>query len=131
MMKHEELKKLQSGRNKPRHIEEQIQTACIQWVRLAYPNLVSFAVPNGGSRNAIEAMHMKRSGVLAGVSDLIIVGTGKVLFVEMKTQKGRQSGHQKAFQQAVERLGHRYVVCRSFDEFKREVEQFINKEKKS
>lgn len=43
-----------------------------------------FAVPNGGTRNKIEATGLKKEGARAGVSDLIIVLKEKVLFLEMK-----------------------------------------------
>ena len=43
-----------------------------------------FAIPNGGSRNKIEAINLKKEGVRPGVSDMEIVLKNKVLFVEMK-----------------------------------------------
>ena len=45
-----------------------------------------FAIPNGGSRNAIEAKNLKREGIRAGVSDIQIILKNKVLFIEMKRQ---------------------------------------------
>lgn len=117
------------ARRKPRHIEEAIQVACVDWFRVVYgERYLCFAVPNGGSRNAIEARNLKRSGALAGVSDLIIVSDHDVLFVEMKTKTGKQSGYQKTFQKNVERLGFRYVVCRSLDEFRLTIHNFLEKE---
>ena len=76
-MKYDEFLKLEASRaqkrkRKPRHIEESIQVACVKWFRLQYPNLVIFAVPNGGSRNLYEAKNMKESGTLAGVADLVM-----------------------------------------------------------
>lgn len=127
-MKYDEFKKeylAKKIRRKPRHIEESIQTACITWFRLAYKDCIIFAVGNGGSRNTIEAVNLKRSGVLAGVSDLIIVARRNVLFVEMKTAKGRQQESQKKFQADVERLGFKYIICRSFPEFKEKVQMWL------
>ena len=112
-------------RRKPRHIESGIQQSCVSWFRYAYPRYVIFSVPNGGSRNAIEAANLKREGALAGVSDLIVVADHKVLFVEMKTQRGRQQQTQKDFQHRVEVLGHRYVVCRSLDDFMLKVSDWL------
>ena len=37
------------------------------------------------------------TGLLSGVSDLIVVLEGKVLFVEVKNEKGKQSQKQKYF----------------------------------
>ena len=128
-MKFDEFKKryLADGkpRRKPRHIEEDIQSSCVTWFRLAYPQYIIFACPNGGSRNRLEAINMKRSGVLAGVADLIIVADRAVLFVEMKTKKGRQEGSQKVFQSNVERLGFEYKICRSLADFQLSVESWL------
>lgn len=68
---------------------------------------------------------MKRAGVLAGVSDLIVVIENAVLFVELKTKNNKQQESQVSFQKAVERLGHTYVVCHSLQEFQLAVERFI------
>lgn len=129
-MKFDEFKKLyiekkEEPKQKRKHPEEDMQTACVNYFRLVYPRYVIFAVGNGGSRNAIEAKHMKKSGVLAGVSDLILIADHAVLFVEMKTKTGIQSERQKKFQVDVERLGFEYKICRSLQDFQRTVERWI------
>ena len=69
---------------------------------------------------------MKESGTLAGVADLIVVGNGgKVLFVEMKAGRNKQEDNQILFQKNVERLGHKYVICRSIEGFKKEVDLWV------
>lgn len=130
-MKYDEFLKLEAARTqkrkrKPRHIEESIQVACVKWFRLQYPNLVIFAVPNGGSRNLYEAKNMKESGTLAGVADLVVVGNGgRVLFVEMKAGKNKQEDSQVLFQNKVEKLGHKYIICRSREQFMKEVDLWV------
>ena len=130
-MKYDEFLKLEASRaqkrkRKPRHIEESIQVACVKWFRLQYPNLVIFAVPNGGSRNLYEAKNMKESGTLAGVADLVIVGNGgKVLFVEMKAGKNKQEDSQVLFQNKVEKLGHKYIICRSKEQLMKEIDLWV------
>jgi hypothetical protein len=52
--------------------ESQIQCAFIDWFRAKFPKNMIFAVPNGGSRNKLEAINLKRQGVLAGVPDICI-----------------------------------------------------------
>ena len=48
-----------------------------------------FSVPNGGSRNKLEAINLKRAGVLAGVADIVILPPeGRCVFVELKAEKG-------------------------------------------
>jgi hypothetical protein len=110
---------------KMKHIESQTQRNCVTWFRLQYPQYLCFSIPNGGARNAREAGIMKGEGVLAGVSDLIIVAKNRILFVEMKTEKGKQRETQKRFQDKVESLGFVYFICRSFDDFMKQIEDYL------
>jgi len=111
-------------RARPRHQESTLQRTCVTWFRTQYPAhaLMLFAVPNGGGRSRIEAAIMKGEGVTAGVADLILLearGGWGSLCIEMKTRdKGsKQRPSQKAWQEAAERSGNRYVVIRSFEAF--------------
>lgn len=128
-MKYDEFKKMMEKLPKPRgrhnNPEARLQQSCVEWFRYAYPHYLCFAVPNGGTRNVREAASMKREGVMAGVADLIVVAERAVLFIEMKVGKNKQQESQKAFQKAVERLGHTYVVCHSLKEFQLTVERWL------
>ena len=97
-----------------RHLEDNLQRAIVRYLRLK--GILVFHIPNGGSRNAREAHNLKLSGVLAGVSDLVILMQNRAVFVELKTDKGRQSDNQKKFQQDVEALGFEYLIWRSIDD---------------
>lgn len=113
-----------------RHQESIIQQNCVKWFRLQYPKLARllFAVPNGGARRPIEGKIMKAEGTLAGVSDLILLYPSKgfhALCIEMKTEKGRQQPSQKLFQKAVEEMGYKYVICRSFEGFLDEIRGYL------
>lgn len=102
------------------NIESQIQQACIKWVRYQYPDLIIYAIPNGGHRDAVTGAILKAEGVLAGVADIFVAKANKYhhgLYIEMKTAKGRQADSQRAFEQAVTREGYRYELCRSFEQF--------------
>jgi hypothetical protein len=81
------------------------------------PHLI-FSVPNGGFRNKIEAMKMKATGLLAGVSDLIVIQPNRIIFIELKILKGNQSSQQKEFEEKIKKLGFEYYVCKSLEEFK-------------
>lgn len=116
-----------SPKRKPRHIESEIQQSCVRWFRLAYPQYIILSIPNGGSRNVIEASNLKKEGALAGASDLMVVAERRVLFVEMKRPKGRQQRTQKEFQHRVEMLGHTYVICYSLDDFMQKVRFWLGK----
>lgn len=113
-----------------RHIESEIQKSCITWFRLQYHHLakVIFAVPNGGHRNAREAAIMKAEGVTAGVADVILLVARNgfnSLCIEFKTQKGKQTDLQKEWQEQAEKHGNKYVVCRSFDDFRKNIDDYL------
>ena len=55
-------------------------------------------------------------GAYRGISDLIAVKDGRVLFVELKTARGRQSEHQKEFQTDLEAAGGEYLLCRGVED---------------
>ena len=116
--------------------EDKLQAACVTWFRMQYPHLTMFAIPNGGNRNAVTGAMLKKTGTLAGVADLFlmcvkdyssfdVVVFDHGLFIEMKTGKNGQTASQKAFQQKAEDAGYRYAVCRTFDEFKQTIEDYL------
>lgn len=97
--------------------EAQEQAAVVQWWRIQYPrhaNLL-FHIPNGGLRNKIVAVHLKREGVVRGVADMFLAMPCRDihgLFIEMKRAKGgRQTPEQKAFEELVMEQGYLYHVC--------------------
>lgn len=107
-----------------KQIEHRLQCNCVMWFRLQYPRLVLFTIPNGGARTITTGAMLKAEGVLAGVADLFLMFPVKQfhgLFIEMKTDNGRQSESQKQFQTLAESNGYKYVVCRSFNDFKNEI----------
>lgn len=111
--------------------EHRIQCACVQWFSLQHPQLHGrlFAVPNGGRRDAITATKLKAEGVMAGVADLILLKSNRdygALLIEMKTSQGRQSKSQKQWQCTLcSEEEYKYVVCRSLDDFIREVNDYL------
>ena len=117
-------------RRHPRDEEHQLQCACVRWFRLQYPQLHHnlFAVPNGGRRDEVTAGKLKAEGVIAGISDLILLKSNAeygALLIEMKTRTGRQSEQQKQWQVQIEKDGYHYVVCRSLEDFMTEVNNYL------
>lgn len=120
-------------RRHPHDEEHRIQCECVRWFRLQYPKLhhALFAVPNGGRRDATTGAKLKAEGVLAGVSDLILLHRNSqygALLIEMKTRTGRQRDTQREWQHAIEQDGYKYVVCRSVDDFINQVNDYIRNE---
>ena len=98
--------------------ESKLQQACVKWFRLQYPNDVILSVPNGSSRNLFEAVRLKAEGVLKGCSDLIIIKQNKVVFIEMKHGKGKQTESQLEFEAKVKSKGFEYYLVNSFELFR-------------
>ena len=93
-----------------RHIEEDIQMACVKWFDYTYPKLSKLLhhSPNGGKRNVREAARFKRMGVRAGFPDLILLYPVKMfncLCIEMKSDKGTQTINQMEWAELVKRAG--------------------------
>jgi hypothetical protein len=51
-----------------------------------------------------------------GIADLVIVKSGRVVWIEVKTKTGRLSPWQEAFRQAIANAGGEYVVARSVED---------------
>lgn len=111
-----------------RQPESRLQESCVNWFRYQYRGAVLFAIPNGGRRDAREAAHMKRTGVLAGVPDLCLAVSRNHyagMFIEMKAGKNTETDRQVDVRKKLTAAGYRCVVCRSFDEFRSEVEGYM------
>lgn len=111
--------------------EARMQTEFFKQVPLFFPKLPNkliFAVPNGGSRNKIEAANLKRQGATAGVADVICLIPKKgfaSLCLEFKTKIGRQSDEQKEFQRQAECCRSKYVVVRSVEDAIKELQKYL------
>lgn len=111
--------------------EAKLQTECVKWFRYAYPRyqMLFFAIPNGGSRNEIEARNLKLQGVVAGVSDTCLaVPQGKYhgLYVEFKYGKNDLSEKQEEFLKQVAEQGYATATVWTFDEFSNVINDYFN-----
>ena len=125
-----ELAGKNKSRKKYRNDEHKLQVSMVNWFRLQYPSMRHnlFAVPNGGRRDAATGRILKDEGVLAGVSDLILLKSNQhygALLIETKTKKGTQRESQKEWESKITADGYKYVVVRSLDDFIKEVEDYF------
>jgi hypothetical protein len=97
-------------------VEHTLQCAVVQYLRLACPDGVAFAVPNGGHRSPRVGADLRREGLLAGVPDLCLIWRGRALFIELKTPVGGLSRAQRAVHRALVAAGAEVMVCRSLDQ---------------
>ena len=102
-----------------RYKESQFQTSLVTYHYWAVPIAVAvlFSVPNAGKRTPQALKRLIAEGLLAGVSDLILVTASAVVFIELKLKTTKQQDSQEDFQRRVESLGYRYVVIRTLDEY--------------
>lgn len=95
--------------------EAQIQKEIVTWFRERYKNYQIFSVPN-------EATHggngWNAAGLLPGAPDLVLCLPEKIIFIEVKSEKGRLSDNQKIFQMKCSTMNLPYFVIRSLQEFK-------------
>ena len=98
--------------------EHSLQTMVLEHLRLrAVADSFVFAIPNAGMRSFPVASRMKAEGMTAGVADLcVMLSGGRVIWLELKTAKGRLSDTQHGFRAVCDRLGHPYILARSLDE---------------
>lgn len=97
--------------------EEHLQCAVVYYLQLRTnsKNTLFFHPANGGKRNVIEAAKFKRMGLVPGASDLIIIHNGIPLALELKTEKGRLSDNQLAFQDHWRCVGGEATTAYGYD----------------
>lgn len=109
------------------HAESNFQQMAVRMLRAN--GFYCFSVPNGTQLKPTQSRIAKAEGMLAGVSDVIILlPGGRTVFVEFKNPngKGRQSPAQRDFEENVLAFGFEYLL---WSEWK-QVEDFINGRKK-
>ena len=98
--------------------ESKIQYDICQY--LQKQGIFFFSCPNElAGKDPRRMRHFVAMGLRSGVSDLIILLPGRVIFLEVKTPAGTQSPNQKKFQKKVEELGFEYFLVRSVDDVSR------------
>lgn len=113
--------------------EAQEQKALFEWAELAkakYPPLgMLYHIPNGGSRNVVEAKNLKEQGVKKGVPDICLPvarGPYHALYIELKRRKGgRVSAEQDGWIKALNRADNLAVVCWGMDEAQRVILTYL------
>lgn len=119
-------------RRRPRNLEHGLQSRCVRWFRLQFPNRRHnlFAVPNGGYRTKTTAALLKDEGQLSGVADLILLvrkGTCGALLLEAKVKGNYQSSNQKLWQKMIEADGYEYRIFHTIEEFASIVTEYLSR----
>jgi hypothetical protein len=101
--------------------EADLQRAVVIALRFALPKTAILhhcanEVTEPGSRGAKRQAILVGMGVQPGFADLIVLCDGCVLFLELKSLKGRLSPAQEAFRDAVLAQGFGWALVRSLDD---------------
>lgn len=110
------------------------QERLISWAQRQYnkyPELkLLYHVPNGGSRNTLEAANLKRQGVKAGVPDLCLPVARQGhhgLYIEMKWGQNKVTKNQKQWLDDLQQQGYETTVCYGADEAIRVIKEYLDK----
>ena len=107
------------------HVE---QALLVQWFRRSYPNVLIFAIPNGGARSKATAGKLKVEGVVPGIPDLFIPEWR--LWIEMKRIKGgRVSDEQFGMIDYLQSVGYRAIVCKGAEDAKAQILEFLDEKR--
>lgn len=115
--------------------EFQHQCSVFKWavqpsIRERWPCLkLLHHVPNGGTRDVVEAKNLQRAGVKPGVPDLDLpVARGRYhgLRIEMKTETGTESDEQIWWREELTAQGYFATVCHGWQSAVRTLEWYLN-----
>ena len=99
--------------------ESSEQKKFVARVRSFFPDVIIFAVPNGGGRSPREGASLKAEGVLAGIPDLMIPeprGGFNGLFIEMKRANVKSAPkHQREMMDSLRARGYKVELCSGAD----------------
>lgn len=113
--------------------EGRVQAECVKIAWNEYPQTrgLYYAIPNENSRvdsNSATGAIRRSMGVVAGCADTYLAmarGGYFGLYIEFKSEVGRQREEQKVFQQRVEQQGYKYVVVHSVEEWRKEWDGYL------
>lgn len=112
--------------------ESQEQQRLVLKLNWQHPDLVFFAIPNGGRRSKGEAIKMRLEGVKAGVPDIFIsepIGSYHGLYVELKRidmNEKSVSKDQKDIHSVLLDKGYQVKVCYGAAHAYKEILSYLN-----
>ena len=116
-------KSLPSSQRSREHLnmqsEKQLQQQVLAWLR--FNRFLCWHVPNMGFFNRkTNRYNIVSSDHVAGIPDIhVILPGGEVVFIELKSEKGKLSPAQKAMLEKLASLGHSTFVARDLQTVER------------
>jgi hypothetical protein len=124
--------KTYTGRKVLRCSEESEQAALISWARfnaVLYPDLAFlYHVPNGGARDKREGANLKRSGVLAGIPDLVLPVARHGyhhMYIEMKVEPNKPTKSQMEVMRRLKKNGSFVITCYGAEEARKVLNWYL------
>lgn len=102
--------------------EAKLQKRIVQFFKKYYDKYLIFSVPNEATHNG---NNFQASGVLRGAPDLILVLPNNIIFLELKTEKGKLSDYQCIFKTKCSVLNAPYFIIRDFNDFQNILHNFL------
>lgn len=108
------------------------QRKLFQWttfIRAKYPEIdLMFHIPNGGSRNKLEAANLKKQGVKAGVPGFVFAGWPWKLsrsVHRIKYGKNKPTEKQTEWLKSLNEQGYAVAVCYGCDEASEKILKYL------
>lgn len=118
------------NRKRSEATEQEIVINWCEYNSQRHPELkLIYHVPNGGSRNQLEAVNLKRQGVKAGVPDLnlpVALHGFHGLYIEMKFGKNKTTEKQNWWLEQLQKQGYKTAVCYGADEAIDTIKEYLN-----
>lgn len=106
--------------------ESKIQAEIVKYLQSKKYFFASIPNELGGKDAAIRMAKFKTLGLRSGAPDLLVfLPAGKLICLEVKTETGKQSDSQIAFEQKLSDLGFDYFVVRSVEDVKNILDKFL------
>ena len=120
-------------------LERDEQEVLFDWAEYAvctHPELaLMYHIPNEGRRSRYAGYKMQLQGMRKGVPDICLPvpkGSYGALYIELKRKKGsKTSEDQRAWIDALNRVGNKAVVCKGFEEARDTIINYLNEGRKN
>lgn len=105
-------------------LEGQLQSVCIDWLQIQenqgnlWFSRINMIPPVTKVNGKMTFRRMSK-GSKTGIADLFIFSNCRTIWIEFKSDKGKQSDNQKDFEQAITKYSNsEYYVVKELDELK-------------
>lgn len=119
----------QQNRRRSEATEQETLIVWCGWHEAKHPELkLLYHIPNGGSRNQLEAANLKRQGVKAGVPDLCLPVARNGfhgLYIEMKYGRNKTTEKQEEWLDALKQQGYFTAVCYGAEEAEKVIAEYL------